>query len=154
MTIIISCNAQNNDALLFNQITINAFSLQQTENSLITILGNPETIENYSNEVDGENWQDYKYSGNSFYFFNNKLVDFELKNDMFYFYNPMIKVGNHISEINSVFPNSYLNKGIVSDIGFITIDINMPDGTISDTFIEINYNKISNIITSIHFGEK
>ena len=74
MTIIISCDAQNNDALLFNQITINAFSLQQTENSLITILGNPETIENYSNEVDGENWQDYKYSGNSFYFFNNIYI--------------------------------------------------------------------------------
>ncbi len=151
---LISCNAQTNDALLFNQITINTFSFKQTESSLVTILGNPETIEKYYNEMDDENWLDYRYSGNSFYFFNNKLIDFELKSNAFYFYNPIIKVGNYISGINSVFPNSYLNRGIVSNLGFITIDINMPDGTISDVFIEINYNKVSNIITSIHLVAK
>ena len=146
--------AQKNDALFLNQITINTFSFQQTEPSLVSIIGKPETIGNYYNEIENENWQDYRYSGNSFYFFTNQLIGFELKSDAFYFYNPIIKVGNPISGINNLFPNSYLNRGIVGDLGFVTVDINMPDRTISDTVVVINYNKVSNEITSIHLGTK
>ena len=146
--------AQRNDALFLEQIMINTFSFKQTEHSLVSIIGKPETIKNYYNEIENENWQDYRYSDNSFYFFAKKMVGFDLKSDAFYFYNPIIKVGNPISGINYLFPNSYLNRGIVGDLGFVTIDINMPDRTISDAFVEINYNKISNSITSIHLGTK
>jgi hypothetical protein len=37
-------------------------------------------------------------------------------------------------------------------LGFINIDIGMPDGTLSDTNIVINYDPSTNNITSIHFG--
>jgi hypothetical protein len=146
--------AQKNDALFLEQIMITTFSFEQTERSLVSLIGKPETIGNYYNEIEDENWQEYSYSGNSFYFFGDKLIGFELRSAAFYFYNPIIKVGNSISGINSLFPNSYLNRGIVGDLGFVTIDISMPDGTISDIFIVINYNKVSNIITSIHLGSK
>jgi hypothetical protein len=146
--------AQKNDVISFDEITINTFSLQQTERSLVSLLGNPDAIEKYYNEIQDENWQDYKYSGNSFYFFSNQLIDFELKSNAFYFYNPIIKVGNSINGITNLFPNSYLNREIANDLGFVIIDIKMPDGTISDTFVAINYNKVSTIISSIHLGTK
>ncbi len=151
---IMSSNAQNNDSILFDQIMINTFSIVQTENSLIAILGNPNSIGNYENEIDKEEWLDYKYSVNSFYFFDNKLISFDLKNNTFYFNSPSIKPGNNISEVNSVFPNSYLNRAVLDGLGFIIIDINMSDGAVSDTFVVINYNPSTNAITSIHLGSK
>ncbi|WP_284650842.1 hypothetical protein [Flavobacterium terrisoli] len=154
MVTIMSTNAQNNDSLLFSQITINAFSIVQTENSLTTLLGNPSSIDNYENEINKETWLDYKYSVNSFYFFENKMVSFDLKNSAFYFYNPSIKAGNNISEVSSFFPNSYSNREVIDNLGFIIIDINMQDGTASDTFVVINYSPTSNVISSIHLGSK
>jgi hypothetical protein len=154
MITILSSNAQNNDSILFGQMTINSFSIVQTENSLTGLLGSPSSIGNYENELDKESWIDYKYSVNSFYFFENKMVSFNLKNDAFYFYNPSIKAGNNISEVNSAFPNSYSNREVLDNLGFIIIDINMPDGTLSDTFVVINYNPLTNLISSIHLGSK
>lgn len=154
ITTFISCNAQSNDAVLINQVTISSFSFQQTTTSILSVLGNPDSISTYNNEVDNETWLDYKYSGNSFYFFNNLEVSFDLKTNLFYFYNPSIKVGNNIEEINNFFPNSYEKKEILNNLGFIIIDINMPDGTTSDTFIVINYDSDTKIITSIHMGSK
>lgn len=154
MITILSSNAQNNDSILFSQMTINSFSFIQTENSLTGLLGTPSSIGNYENEMDKETWIDYKYAVNSFYFFENKMVSFNLKNDTFYFYNPSVKAGSNISEVNSVFPSSYSNREVLDNLGFIIIDVNMPDGTPSDTFVVINYNPSTNLITSIHLGSK
>ena len=154
ITTIISCNAQSNDALLMDQITISSFPIQQTTQSLISHIGNPDSITDYDNEIDNETWLDYKYSGNSFYFFNNQQVSFDLKTDSFYFYNSSIKVGNNIAVINTFFPNSYTKREVLNNLGFIIIDINMPDDTPSDAFIVINYNSVTNIISSIHMGSR
>ena len=83
ITTFISCNAQSNDAVLINQVTISSFSFQQTTTSILSVLGNPDSISTYNNEVDNETWLDYKYSGNSFYFFNNLEVSFDLKTNLF-----------------------------------------------------------------------
>jgi hypothetical protein len=152
LSVTLSSYSQNNDSILFNQLMINTFSTVQTENSLTTLLGSPNSIESYENEIDKETWKDYKYSGNSFYFFNNNLVSFSLRNDAFYFFNSSIKVGNNISVVSNIFQNSFLNKEVLNNLGFIIIDINMPNGTISDTFVVINYNPINDIISSIHLG--
>lgn len=151
---VISSNAQSNDAITFGQITINGFSMAQTENSLTAVLGNPNSIGSYENEIDKETWVNYKYSVNSFYFFENKMVSFDLKNNAFYFYKPSLKVGNTISEINAFFPNSYSNREVVNNLGFIIIDLTMPNGTVSDSFVVINYNPASDAISSIHLGTK
>lgn len=154
MLTFISSNAQSYDSISLDEITINTFSFDQTENSLISLLGNPQSIEDYYSEIDNENWKDYKYSNNSFYFFNNKLIEFNLRTAEFYLINPAIKVGNNSNEVNAFFPNSYNKRSVSGDKGFITINIKMSDNTISDTFILINYNKVSNIITSINTGSK
>jgi hypothetical protein len=151
---IISVNPQKNNSILFEQLTINGFSIEQTANSLTTLLGSPNSIGNYENEIDKETWEDYKYSGNSFYFFNNNMVSFALRNDTFYFYNSSLKVGLDISSVNSVFPNSFANKYVLNNLGFIIIDVTMQDGSVSDTFVVLNYNPTTNIITSINLGSK
>ena len=151
---IISSNAQKNDSILFSQIRINTFSMNQTENSLITLLGNPSATGNYTSEIDKENWTEYKYAVNSFYFFENKMVSFNLKNSSFYFQNQSIKAGNNILEVSNIFPNSYSNRTVVNNLGFIIIDVNMPDGSPSDTFVVINYDPSTNVITSILLGSK
>ncbi len=114
----------------------------------------PSRYSNYNNEIDNEDWIEYKYSLNSFYFFNHQLISFNLRSNAYYFYDPNITIGNNISIINNIFPNSYSEKGILNGLGFIIIDIAMEDETISDSFIVINYNQYSNLITSIHIGSK
>ena len=144
---------QNNDSIQLNQISLNTVNFPQTESSIVSILGNPDSINNYYNEIDSENWLNYNYSGNSLYFFNTKLVDFELRNGNYYFINPNIKVGNSVVEVNVAFPNSYLKRRVVGGLGFVIINILMADGTLSDTFVVINYSISTNTITSIHLGE-
>jgi hypothetical protein len=150
----ISSTAQNNDKLMIDEISISTFSFEQTELTLISILGNPDLITDYNNEIDNESWIEFKYSLNSFYFFNHQLISFNLRSNVFYFYNPNIVVGNNISLIENIFPNSYSQKEVLNGLGFIIIDITMEDESVSDSFIVINYDQSSSLITSIHIASK
>jgi len=151
---ITSIIAQENNTLMFDSLNISDKSLTQTENSFISLFGNPDSTSNYINEIGNETWINLKYSENSFYFYDDKLVSFELKNDSFYFYDPSIKVGADLSGINNYFQNSYMNREVINSIGFIIIDILMNDGSKSDSFIVINYNSTNNIINAIKLGNK
>lgn len=151
---ITSVIAQENNTLMFDSLNISAKSLTQTENSFINIFGNPDSTSNYINEIGNEIWTNLKYSESSFYFHDNKLVSFDLKNDVFYFYDSSIKVGADLSGVNNHFHNSYVNREVINSLGFIIIDILMNDGTQSDSFIVINYNPNNNIINSIKLGTK
>ena len=66
--------AQDYDSIKDGDIKINNFSLDQTTSSLVTILGTPSSIGSYHNEVDEQDWLEYKYGLSSFYFFNTKLT--------------------------------------------------------------------------------
>lgn len=151
---ITSIIAQENNTLMFDSLNISGKSLTQTENSFISLFGNPDSTSNYINEIENETWINLKYSENSFYFHEDKLVSFDLKNDSFYFYNSSIKVGADLSGINNYFQNSYMNREVINSLGFIIIDVLMNDGSQSDSFIVINYNPINNIINSIKLGSK
>jgi len=151
---ITSIIAQENNTLMFDSLNISDKSLTQTENSFISLFGNPDSTSNYINEINNETWINLKYSENSFYFHEDKLVSFDLKNDSFYFYNSSIKVGADVSSINNYFQNSYMNREVINSLGFIIIDILMNDGSQSDSFIVINYNPTNNIINSIKLGSK
>lgn len=146
--------AQENSTIMFSSLNINAKPLTQTENSFISLFGNPDTTSNYLNEIGNETWTNFKYSENSFYFYDDKLVSFELKNDSFYFYDSSIKVGANLSGVNNYFQNSYMNREIINSLGFIIIDILINDGSQSDSFIVINYNPTDNIINAIKLGTK
>ena len=151
---ITSIIAQENNTLMFDSLNISDKSLTQTENSFISLFGNPDSTSNYINEINNETWINLKYSENSFYFHEDKLVSFDLKNDSFYFYNSSIKVGADVSGINNYFQNSYMNREVINSLGFIIIDILTNDGSQSDSFIVINYNPTNNIINSIKLGSK
>ena len=146
-----STRAQSNDMILFDDIKINTFNLNQTVSSLISINGYPSSMNNYYNELEDETWLELKYGQNSFYFLNNNLVSFELKDGSFYLNYPFIKVGNVIDNINSVFANSFSQREVLNYVGFITLDIGMPDGTITDTSIVILYDPPSSKILSIQY---
>lgn len=113
------------------------------------ILGEPLEIRHYYSEIDDENWKAYNYSGNLFYFNKGKLIEFELKNNKLFFYDTDLQVGKGISSLAESFPLSYLKRGVSGGIGFATINIAMPDGTIADYFISVQYSPNTNIITSI-----
>ena len=149
----ISCTVKN-DSLTYDDLNINGVVLQQTTNSIVEKMGNPDTISNYENEMDDETWKDYRYKDNSLYFYENNLMGFELRNEHFYFYKPEIKVGSNIDIIQPFFPNSYKNKGFVNGLGFIIIDIENGKDKSSDSFVVLNYNTSTNSITSIHLGSK
>jgi len=143
--------AQDYDSIKDSDIKINNFSLNQTTSSLLSILGTPSTIGPYHNEVDDEVWLEYKYGTSSFYFLNNAITSFDLRDNTFYFIYPGIKAGNNIGEIGSYFPNSYANRveNTENNQGLIDITINMPDDTPSDACITILYDVNTQIITSI-----
>ena len=79
---ITSIIAQENNTLMFDSLNISDKSLTQTENSFISLFGNPDSTSNYINEINNETWINLKYSENSFYFHEDKLVSFDLKNDI------------------------------------------------------------------------
>ena len=150
----LTSSAVKNDSLTYDDLNINGVLLHQTTNSMIEKMGNPDNISNYENEMDNETWKDYRYKGNSFYYYENKWVGFELRNEQFYFFKPEIKVGNNIDMVQSFFPNSYMNKEIENGLGFIMIDIKLTKNENSDAFVVINYNTSTNRISSIHLGSK
>lgn len=150
----IMATAQKNDSLSYEELTVNHFSINHSMSSMPSLFGNPDFIGEYENELDNEIWKDYNYKGNSFYFFNDILVSFNLRNNEYFFFNKSILVGNGIEEVRLFFPNSYSSKEVLNNLGFIIIDINMANGSISDTFVVINYDPTTNIISSIHLGSK
>lgn len=142
--------SQNFDKIKFSNLNINGNSFSQTCTSFQNLFGLPSQITTYFNEISNENWLEYQYSNNSFYFDNDTLIEFQLKDNQFYFQNNNIKVGNNILGLSLFFPHSYNNRVIINDLGFIRIEITLDNNDSTDMFIIINYDKITNTITSIH----
>lgn len=142
--------SQNFDKIKISNLNINGNSFYQTTTSFQNLFGSPSQITSYYNEISNENWLEYKYSNNSFYFDNNTLIEFQLKDNQFYFHNNNIKVGNNIIDLSLFFPNSYNNRDVINNLGFIRIEIILDNNNSTDMFIIINYDKTTNTITSIH----
>ncbi|WP_320814101.1 hypothetical protein [Flavobacterium sp.] len=141
--------SQENSSITVSSLNINGFLFNQTETSIKENFGSPTMIKNYYNELNNENWKEYKYSENSFYFDKNILIEFSLKDNLFYFQNKSIRVGEHIKKVKELFLNSFNNKEFKGGIGFIRIELKLNNGNETDMFIIINFNE-KNIITSIH----
>jgi hypothetical protein len=142
--------SQNFDKIKISNLNINGNSFSQTSTSFQNLFGSPSQITTYFNEISNKNWLEYKYSNNSFYFDNNTLIEFQLKDNQFYFQNNNIKVGNNVLDLSLLFPNSYNNRSIINELGFIRIEITFDDDNSTDIFIIINYDRTTNNITSIH----
>src|SRR5688572_1035832 len=84
--------AQKNDSLFYEELTVNHFSINQSTSSFITLFGNPDYVGEYESKLNQEIWKDYNYKGNSFYFFNDNLISFNLTNEAYFFYNKLILV--------------------------------------------------------------
>lgn len=141
--------SQNYNSIKISNLKINGFSFNQTQNSLISILGSPDNITNYYYELEDEVWVELIYNDNSFYFENDNLIEFCLKDNSYYFQNPNIIIGGNILNLEFVFPLSFNNKRIIDNKGFIRVNITLDNNEETDMFIIINYDKITKIITSI-----
>lgn len=86
---------------------------------------------------------EYKYNGLTVYVINNFVDSFILTDSVFSLSSNNIKIGNNISSIKNIFPNSYSYRK--SD--YLKLDIKD-----SDMFLTIEFNQISKIITKINIG--
>ena len=151
--------AQNNNAIQFDSITINSTSIFEDQSYITQKLKLKNSGENYFNEMEDKLYPKFQKNINNYYqpsyflFENNQLVHFCLLDASFCLIHSKIKVGNKIDYIQRYFPESFKNREVKNELGFIVIDLYMDDGKTSDTFIVINYQPITEIITSIHLGE-
>ena len=144
--------SQSDNAIYYNDIKINGNPFPQTQASFENLFGTPNSIGNYYNELSNENWTELKYNSNSFYFDNDKLIEFQIKDNSCSFYDQSIKVGNPISSTQIFFPLSYQGRSVSVGKGFVTVNLMMDNGALSDNFVTITYNPIDNLITEINLG--
>lgn len=148
--------SQENNTIKYSNIYINGISINQNKNNIVTNLNLIDSGDIYTDEIANEESTIYTLSTNlndvksEFYFNNDRLTNFDLKDSSFYLNNTSLKVGNNINNIQTIFPISFNKKTIINGIGFITVDILMEDDTLSDEKLIINYNSSTNIIYSIH----
>lgn len=148
--------SQENNKIKYSNIYINGISINQTKNNIVTNLNLTDSCLMYLDEIANEESSIYTLNNNlndlksEFYFNNNILTNFDLLDSSFYLNNANLKVGNAIINIKTIFPISYNNRSVKNGVGFITVDILMEDNTLSDEKLIINYNSVTNIISSIH----
>jgi hypothetical protein len=146
-------NAYGQNSILdYNLLKIDNVLLNGSKQQIISSLNIPNVPSSYYNELSADTYDLFLKSANKFYFKGNVLVDFSLNDNSFSFYSNGIKVGNSITEVQTVFPESFNKRGFKRGLGFIIINLKLLNNLESDNFIVINYN-LNNLITSIHMGE-
>lgn len=150
--IFVSTVYSQNNVLNYEQLKISNISLNLNKNTFLTNIGINQLPADYISELTDETYEKYTSNTNSFYFKDEKIVDFSLNNADYYFMSSNIKVGNHIDVLSINYSNSFSNKEMVNGIGYVIINLQLPSGITADEFIVINYDD-SGIINSIHMGE-
>jgi len=141
--ITIACNGQVN-TLALNDLTINNVQVIGKDKSILTQnFGEPLSIEELFFETDDLYVKKYSYSGISYIIMEDIVKYFEISGSNFSFTKHNIKIGNNINTLESIYPASYLNKGV----DFLSFVI---DGF--DLYVTIYFNKKTNLITKIRMG--
>lgn len=142
--VLISFNCKSQDIIEANKVTINGISvLGEDKSILISNFGQPsEIITDYS-EMDAEDMYEYKYFGLRFYVINDFIESFEILNSNYLLTANNIKIGNNISSIQNIFPNSYSSR----NRDYLKLDIED-----SDMFLTIEFSSSSKKITKISTG--
>lgn len=146
----ISAQEANYDKILLQDLRINGNIILGAEVKIITeVLGYPKSVGNYYSEIDDENWEDYDYNGNHLYFYDKKLVSFDLDTNAMYLENPNCAVGNDIFELRHLYPKSFESRDVGDVDGFLSIYIKNTDGQLTYQVIHILFDPNTGLIRSI-----
>ena len=135
-----------NLTILKNSVSNQTSGLIIEKNNFISIFGNPSSSNNHISEIDGLTYFKTVYLGSDFWFVNNQLEAITFKNNSFeiiYNYN-ILKVGNNINTLHSLFPISF--SGRRNNQIFVSIK---NQNVTTDSFLVFNYDG-ANVITEIN----
>lgn len=140
----LNCKSQD-DSISLNEITINGFVvLNETGNSLIQNFGNPNSTENYFYEMKNVLGEKYVYNnGLTLYLIDEKVVSFELTCSNYNFTSNNINIGDSITSLQNIYPNSFINRGE----NYMGLNVHN-----CDCFLSINFNS-QGIIQLIRYIE-
>ena len=156
--VLLSFSVKSQDSVLREAFKINdASTIGDSKSSVLLALGTPTNESVHINELEGVNELILHYGECSLFFRNNILVSFELKdNSLSLFYNSTeIKVGDNISTLGAIFPNSYNQR---DQMEFKTMHIKLMSafgGGLQqplDEYVNIQFNGLSSAITEILHG--
>jgi len=141
--ITIACNGQVN-TLAINDLTINNVIVRGKDKSVLSQnFGEPIAIEQVYFEMQEKMAYKHTYNGVLFYILDDIIESFEISSSNFSFSTHNIRIGNTINTLESIYPASYLNKGV----DFLSFNI---EGY--DYFITILFNKKTQLIQNIYMG--
>lgn len=103
-----------------SSLTINNFEiLGQTKTEILNKFGNPSSIKNVYLEMEDKQAEKFNYNGLTILLVDDFVNGFEITSPSFASTPNQIKVGDSVSVLSSIFPDSYknrLNSGIHVDI--------------------------------------
>ncbi|PKV66341.1 hypothetical protein [Pontibacter ramchanderi] len=134
-------------AIKINMETSSIFKLNDTPTALTSVLGKPKSIDNVRSEQDNKSYYLYTYKHGSFYFDVDKLVSININSGsviMSFNGQNHIRVGDNISSLQDIFPNSYHLK----EDGQLFVNFKTSSGTATDDAILFEYDA-KGVITNI-----
>ncbi len=142
--------AQKNDAINMEELKINGkIAPGNSPAQVISAFGKPTSVGTYHSELDDEDWVKYNYDGSHMYFYDEKLIGFELTTGKFFLTSSDLRVNNKISSLARLYPASYAERGISNGTGYFTIGVLAGSDELQDIFINVMYDPSTNLITSI-----
>ncbi|PVY41719.1 hypothetical protein [Pontibacter virosus] len=134
-------------AIRINKETNPIFKLTDSPTILTSVLGKPKSIDNINSEQDTKIYKEYIYDNASFYFDADKLTSIHIKTSSFILsLNGLhhIRVGDNISGLQDIFPNSYHLK----EDGQLFVNFKTSNGTATDEAILFEYDS-TGVLTNI-----
>jgi hypothetical protein len=142
--VLISFNCKSQDIIEMSKLTVNGINILGKDKSiLISNFGQPSEIVNDYSEMDEKDMYEYKYIGLNVYIINNFVESFVITKNTYLLTTNNIKIGNNISSIENIFPNSYK----IRNRDYLKLDIED-----SDMFLTIEFNPSLNNISKINIG--
>lgn len=142
--VLISFNCKSQDIIEASKLTINGTKiLSQNKTVIIATFGQPSQIITDYSEMDDNDMYVYEYMGLKVYIINDLVDSFEISSSMYLLTNYNIKIGDNISSIENIFPNSFKLR----NQDYLKLDIKD-----SDMFLTIEFNSTSNDISKINIG--
>lgn len=155
--VLFSCTTVQGQITTLDNADVSTFSIKKistgatvpllaSSQAVNSTFGAPSSSVQEYGELDGRTYTKSNYSGLTAYFYNNKIAYFDFATTAFglVFNNRVIKVGQDISTLSSLFPSSYALR--TDEQIFIELHAN---GEMTDMRIVIvfnNYDKITKIL--------
>lgn len=134
----------------------NSLIIGSSKSSVISTLGAPDQTSSEYWEISDKTVEKIRYNLSLLYFYQDKLERFDINDSqvILYYNGVQVRVGNLISSISSLFPNSYARRTYNNGANVIIVMKKVINGQmrVLDEFIDIEYNRSNNRIVRIKYG--